>query len=444
MATVESKKTWSLPEDTGDNPAGNDFCEDTRFMPWKKGLFSYTKVSYPVRYGWFHELVTRRFTCQFNLNGEPRFFRSNGDDWPHPTEWLERTLGNDWLYIATLGYTDTVSLTGEYYYPFLPYPSNNIFSGSPFGLPAIREGIMMAENVHSIAAYLLRQGLLEGDDNVAIMNRIASWTPERLRKRSQDLKAILKAIVPVLPPDTRHVAYDVIPVMVMEGCLFNCGFCQVKSGADFRVRSRHEIEEQLYRLRDFLGEDLTNYCSLFLGQHDGLAAGVSTLALTVDAARRILDMKRSPFPGINVFMFASARSFLSCGPGDFDRLNGLGCQVYINIGLESFDQHTLDYLRKPVDAGEVKDALSRMIGVNRGYSNIEVSGNVLIGSSLPATHMDTLEETVCNLLPAYYPRGALYLSPMQGETRRRWVIEGLRRIKNLRRIDSFLYLIRRL
>ncbi len=444
MATVESKGSPSSFKGPRDIPAMDNSCEDTRFALWEKGLFSYKKVSYPVRYGWFHEIVTRRFTCQFNLNGEPRFFKLNSNDWPHPAEWLGRTLGNDWLYHATLGYSDTFSLTGEYYYPFLPYPSNNIFPGSPLGLPVVRDGIRMAGNVYSVAASLLGQGLVYGDAERAAMARMARWSPGRLRKRSQELRAILKATVPVLPPDTRHVAYDVIPVMVMEGCLFNCGFCQVKSGADFRVRTRHEIEEQLYRLRDFFGEDLLNYCSLFLGQHDGLAAGVETLCLTVDAAWHILDMKRSPFPRLNIFVFASARSFLSCSPGDFDRLNGLGCQVYINIGLESFDQPTLDYLKKPMGACEARDAFSRMIEVNRGYSNIEISGNVLIGPSLPDSHMDALEETVCDLLPSYYPKGGLYISPVQGETRKRWVIEGLHRLKNLRRIDSFLYLIRRL
>ena len=60
-----------------------------------------------------------------------------GQNWPHPAEWLKRTVGNDWIYYSSGDYRDIYDLFGEYYLPCLSYPSNSIFDGDPFDDPAI-------------------------------------------------------------------------------------------------------------------------------------------------------------------------------------------------------------------------------------------------------------------------------------------------------------------
>ena len=55
-----------------------------------------------------------------------------------------------------------------------------------------------------------------------------------LHERSQKLNEIIGGRVSVLPPDTRHVDYEVIPVMISDGCLYHCDFCCVKSTSKFR------------------------------------------------------------------------------------------------------------------------------------------------------------------------------------------------------------------
>jgi radical SAM superfamily enzyme YgiQ (UPF0313 family) len=87
------------------------------------------------------------------------------------------------------------------------------------------------------------------------------------------LNKIIGGRVSVLPPDTRHVDYDIIPLTIADGCLYHCRFCCVKTEQKFQVRSKENIHEQLRALKNHFGDDLVNYHALFLGNHDALAAG---------------------------------------------------------------------------------------------------------------------------------------------------------------------------
>ncbi len=69
-----------------------------------RGNREYTKVSYPVKYGIFSRLETRGQILEFNLNHEITHARSKSADWLHPSEWLKRTRGNDWIYYSSGGY----------------------------------------------------------------------------------------------------------------------------------------------------------------------------------------------------------------------------------------------------------------------------------------------------------------------------------------------------
>ncbi|HLA26345.1 MAG TPA: hypothetical protein VJZ49_00450 [Syntrophales bacterium] len=63
----------------------------------------------------------------------------------------------------------------------------------------------------------------------------------------------------------------------------------------------------------------------------------------------------------NLFIFGSVDSFLKAGKSLFDKLDGLPYATFINVGMESPDQETLDSLGKPIRAEEVKDAFRRQI-----------------------------------------------------------------------------------
>jgi len=81
-----------------------------------QGDTEYTKVSYPVKYGLF----------------SIRHAKSKKKSWIHPSEWLKRTMGNDWIYYSTGGYSGVYEALGEYYLPNLMYPTNSLLGGKPF------------------------------------------------------------------------------------------------------------------------------------------------------------------------------------------------------------------------------------------------------------------------------------------------------------------------
>jgi hypothetical protein len=107
----------------------------------KQGSDRYTKASYPIRYGRFSEIKTPDHMFQFNLNGEIKFLQGLGENWPDPSEWLKRTVGNDWVYYSTGGYSGVHDSLGEYYLPCPSYPSNAITVGDPFEDDTIKSAI---------------------------------------------------------------------------------------------------------------------------------------------------------------------------------------------------------------------------------------------------------------------------------------------------------------
>ena len=107
----------------------------------KEGSREFTKVSYPIRYGRFSEIKTPDYVFQFNLNGEIKYIQGRSRSWPHPVEWLKRTVANDWIYYSSGGYTGVYDSFGEYYIPCLSYLSNSIIGGNPFEDAAIRSAI---------------------------------------------------------------------------------------------------------------------------------------------------------------------------------------------------------------------------------------------------------------------------------------------------------------
>ena len=75
--------------------------DDLHIVVDKEGSREFSKVSYPLRYGRFAEITTGDHVFQFNLNGEIKFIAGRGASWPDPSEWLKRTVTNDWIYYST-------------------------------------------------------------------------------------------------------------------------------------------------------------------------------------------------------------------------------------------------------------------------------------------------------------------------------------------------------
>ena len=411
-----------------------------------EGSRNYTKASYPIRYGRYSEIEYNNFRYQFNLNGEVKHITGTGPDWPHPAEWLKRTPGNDWLYYSTGNYySGVVDLFGEYYFPYPAYPTNCLFKENPFARKNVMAALMEMEK---IAPFALGQSMKYTGDGYRDVHDFlllaGKNSKEHLRQRADEFHRILKAQITVLPPDCRHVDYDVIPVMINDGCLYNCSFCEVKSGMDLTCRTRDEITEQLVSLKEFYGEDLLNYNSIYLGQHDALAARPDDIIHAAQHAYDILSIKQSYMLGPKLFLFGSPVSFLQMDTFFWDSLNRLPFYTYVNIGLESFDDNTLDFLKKPISSQDISKAFSRMKKINKNFDHVEVTANFLLGESLPASHIPSLLKEIGNSRGNHVGKGCIYFSPLKGSTSTKEILNLFRDIKHQSRIDAFLYLIQRL
>ncbi|MBN2419963.1 MAG: radical SAM domain-containing protein [Deltaproteobacteria bacterium] len=413
-------------------------------FPFLKGADQYSKVSYPLRYGHYSEIRTAEYIYQFNLNGEIKFISGKTCKWPDPSEWLKRTVTNDWLYYSTGGYSGTKEYSGEYYVPCARYSTNSILINSPFDnviiLSAIKSYDTLYEKIRGVDA-----GGYNSDTRLLI-EKIRLWSPENLKKRSSDLRDILGDRITVLPPDARHADYDVIPIVIADGCLYKCGFCALKSPKRFSLRSEKNIRDQVHKLSEFYGEDIRNYNSIFLAQHDALNAGIDLIEQTAQYAFNLPGIKDSCMKGKNLFLFGSVGSLLKADDEFIKKIEHLPCKTYINIGLESADEETLRYIKKDITAHDVERAFCRIMEINRKYEHIELTTNFLFSERLPENHLPSIFKLVDKHITGTQWKGSVYFSPMLGGDKEE--IRGTKRkfydIKRRLRAPCFLYLIQRL
>ncbi len=380
---------------------------------------NYRPMSSLTFYGRLQQLDFEGYRFLLDLEGRVKWIIPlRAHLWPGPSAALRRTLGNRWLLYDSGGYQGVLELSGRYYFP------------APFGLPA--HPFVQAE-----ASRL--------EEPLAILNMAARrWGipgPVELSRQAARLRSILKANVPVLPPDTIQVDYDVIPLMAVRGCLHNCSFCWVKTSADPEAVSASEFNQQMQAVKEWIGADIENYSSLFLGQNDGLAAGASCAA---EAVRRASE----EFHADRVFLFASVASLLRCcqdQPGGIEGLAhalcpGPGPEIHLNIGIESFCQDVLDTLGKPVDARDCKRAFSCGLELCRQRSQLHVSFNFILARRFGTEHMDALRTALAGIEPA--AGSTVYLSPLLEE---KWRPGELRRaifsVKAASRLPVFCYFI---
>jgi hypothetical protein len=413
----------------------------------KEGSRDFSKVSFPIRYGLFSEVRTPEYLFQFNLNGEIKFIQGLTRAWPHPAEWLKRTLGNDWVYYSAGDYKGIYDYFGEYYFPYLSYPSNSIMDGNPLNDPSV---ILARESLQALRAQI--DQLISGPKPKSLkdfLTRVIRNDEETLERRADQLHRLIGGPVTVLPPDTRHVDYQVIPIIVADGCLYHCGFCRVKTGQDFAPRAAKDVIRQMKDLKRFLGQDLHNYNSIFLGQHDALSAGRELLEVTVERAYEIFEFERSHLRGTCLFLFASVDSMIHSEEGLFESLGHFPFSTYINVGLESNDPETLEALKKPVSIEKLREAFTRISDINRRYEKIEVTSNFVLGEDLPSGHLPSLLELTGDRLNHIGDKGGVYLSPLADERTRekkskRELLRRFLKLKTESRLPTFIYLIQRL
>ncbi len=406
------------------------------------GRDDWGKFSFPVWYGIPVKVNWRGYSYDFNLRGGLKRLTGKMSVWPDPQSLLKRTEGNDFIYYGTTGYESSYDLIKNYYVPFNGIYDYDIFTENPLKGRHVPQALDAFDGLVEAAGRFAASALCERPRDflkkVAVRNRGA------LAEEAESLHRIIGANLPVLPPDTIDVDYEVIPLIVTEGCAFNCRFCLFKSGGDFRVRSRHSIAAQIRAVKDFYGADLVNYNSVVLGQNDALAAGGELLTDTAEMAYDLLNLSASYHRGRpHLYIFGGADSFLSADDSLFDGLERLPFLTSINVGLESPDQQTLDMLGKPLRAENVRESFRKMQEVNRCRHNIEVSCNFVLGGDLPLRNVEAIKSLLAEE-KATKGRGVVYLSPLIGASQRREVLREFREIKMASSLPVFIYLAQRL
>lgn len=412
-----------------------------RIVLEKKGSSSYTKMSFPIHCGIFTEVETDAFVFHFNLNGEIIRVKAKGAAWGHPHEWLKRTKGNDWVFYSTGGYTGVFEATGEYYLPNFEYSTNNLLGGHPFALKEISD---LAESWH--------EKLIQAAESIPhpptpvrnFLTKALVNTPLLLAEKADELFSIIGGRISVLPPDARHVDYNLIPLTIAQGCLYKCRFCKVKNSRPFTEKTREEIRHQLVRLKNLYAGDLVNYNALFLGEHDALQASPDLICFAVEEAFREFGFASSSIRDSKTFLFGSVTSLLGAPEHLFDELNRRPGSTYINIGLESADGETLERIGKPISPRQVCDAFARMQEINARYQDVEITANFIMDNDLPANHYPAILHLIREQLVHTKPKGSIYFSPLAFDQPSRTRLFEFNRLKILSRLPTFLYIIQRL
>lgn len=354
---------------------------------------------------------------------------------------IKRTQGNDWVYYSAGHYNDVFDLLGEYYLPCFKYPSNSIFREQPFLNPEVQKATAWQNTLAQLQKNYHAPSVAEEVKN--FIELLLTCNEKELARRGHTLRSINKGRVTVLPPDSRHTDYEVIPLFVADGCLHNCGFCEIKTAVNFSPRTLPDIEEQLDSLAVFYGQDLPNYRSLFLAQHDALAVGPDILLAAAKMAYKKLRFAESWMQEALLFLFGSVESFLATKEETFKAINKLPYRTYINLNLESPDAKTIAWLRKPVAVYDLLEAFDRMVTLNIKFEKLEVTANFVLANDLPISHMQSLEKLLGERLPHSYDKGAIYLSPLPGLADRKPVLDSFRRLQRVSPLPVFLYLIQR-
>ncbi|MGC9196641.1 MAG: radical SAM protein, partial [Syntrophobacteraceae bacterium] len=220
-----------------------------------------------------------------------------------------------------------------------------------------------------------------------------------------------------------------------------------KSRLRFKDRSKENIKRQIEGLRDFFGKDISNYNSVFLGQHDAMNSDPELLEYGARLAFEAFDFKNSNLSDPSLFIFGSVASLLRASRETFERIGGLPFKTYINVGLESGDRDTLARLGKGITVEGVEAAYGKIVALNKRYDRIEITSNFVFAPDLPPAHTESIVKLIEKHFDHRCPKGTVYFSPLLDTGQCGWRKNIKREFYKLKRkipVPSFLYLIQRL
>ncbi len=404
----------------------------------RNGANQFVKASHPLKVGKYSEIITPKYDFTFNLNGEIKFIQGRGPNWRHPGELLKRTDGNDWVFYSLGSVGERIfTWLGEYYLPCLPYASNPMFEFNPFNDMNIMQAFAAWSQLYADLSGTPRDGLPSQVRD--FIDSVCRNDDTTLYKRAGELHSIIGGRPSVLPPDTRHVDYDVIPLTIADGCRYHCKFCSVKSKQRLATRPADDIQEQIAGLKAYYGRNLANYKAMFLANHDALGADDGVITSAAAQAMEAFGLDNP-----SLFLFGSVDSLLEAGDGLWERINQLEAHTYINVGFESADTPTLKAIGKPLDAAKVRTAFDQMLQLNREYANLEISGNFLLGEDFSQAHHDSLAELLGGVPAGTGRKGAVYLSPLVKSRDRKALLKTFFELQKAGPLNAYVYLIQRL
>jgi len=417
--------------------------EDWEIVFDRVGRNDWGKFSFPVWYGIPVKVNWRGYNFDFNLRGCLKRITGQHSVWPEPHEVLKRTDADDFIYYyGADGYDSSYDLIKNYYVPFNGHSDCDLLTESPLtgrhvarALAAFDVLVKEAERLSRCVLHTRARSFLQ---------QLAAKGRDRLTEEANRLHCVIGGALPVLPPDTIDVDYEVIPLVITEGCDYGCRFCRFKTAGSFRQRSWEDIVRQIGDLKEFYGADIVNYNALVLGQNNALAAGENIIMDAASLAYEVLNLPQSYHRGrARLFLFGSVDAFLTAPDSLFDRIDGLPYHTFLNVGLESPDQGTLDALGKPLPAARVGEAFRKIKQVNRSYEHLTVSCNFVLGRELSARHVAAVKALLSGE-PQAGGKGEVYLSPLLGASNRRQILKEFREIKINSTLPVYLYLAQRL
>jgi len=418
------------------------FADDLKIIFDIRGRDDWDKFSFPVCYGLLVKIRWKGYEFDFNLRGQLKRISGRTSVWPDPSEQIKRTDANDWLYYGIHGYENTYPLIQNYYVPYNEVYESPLFDEKPLESPHVKRALRAFDLLIDRAKELVPT--IEDGRVKTFLEKLVGYNRQALALEGERLHGIMGGTLPILPPDTTRVDYEVIPLMVMDGCTEHCGFCQFKTERKCKIRSRENIMMQIQMLKELLREDLVNYNSLVLGENNGFAAGVEILEFAAEKAFEMLGLGRSYYKGDpNLFLFGSVDFFLEAGESSFRELNRLPYKIYLNIGLESADDETLLRIGKLLTASEVREAFRKALYINATYERINITNNFILGKYLPRRHIEQLK-ILLDQVKRRQEKSTIYLSPLIGASERRQVLKEFKEIKRASLLPVYLYLMQRL
>jgi hypothetical protein len=184
-------------------------------------------------------------------------------------------------------------------------------------------------------------------DLEALLDRVASWTPERYAADAARFHAIF-GDVPVLPAD-QYLALYLQPV---TGCVYNrCRFCSLYRDVPHHVRTPDEWDEHCDAVAAYFGPALPLRHGIFLGDANALDAGADALVDRLHSLRARIALSPETLAR-GFFAFHDTFSGPSWTAANYARAAAAGLRrVY--IGLESGDDGIRRAMAKPGAAAQV-------------------------------------------------------------------------------------------